>query len=379
MSNVRKLYKQIIDDIFGENVCHIDTISNDTNDVIGALAHEQFDNFTSAFKARLKRVAKIYHDNEKLRDSIRQAINQIADKNNWDGAYSELVVLDYFIEFTNTAAEHLSLDVTIPASDTLASEMGNSDANLDGYFSNFDIFFDTKVLSDKSRQIVNGVIKQVKEKIGISGVTILPSYNIDLSFEDFQNNRTNIYSELLGGINTSEKTAYIKSKVIDSLSYRLSWTPGVITGESEYSPLEHANNHHKLIFQHAKKFHRNKPTVIIFVNFPWFGEKIPPFDEVKESFYKNLCKSFFDGYGGKSSKGKEFNSKIRTNISAFDITKHLSAIFFFDDNSILSSAPDKNNITAFSFINNSAIHNIYDSEFYSFLSLNTTILNDFGD
>ncbi len=304
MNRARENYKQLIDHIFANNVCSIDTNISDTNNVISALADEEYDNFTLSFKARLKRIAKIYHNHEHLRDSIKQAVNQVADKNNWDGAFSELVVIDYFISFTDTSAKHLQLDVTIPASDTLANEMGYSNANLDGYFSNYDIFFDTKVLSDKSGQIVDGIIKEVKDKLEISDVSILSSYNSDLPYEEFQNRRRQLYNELFKGISLLDKPKFVKSKIIDSFSYELAWNSGVIFGESEYSPIEHAKNHHTLIFQHAKKFHRNKCSTIIFVNFPWFGENIPPFDGVKESFYKNIGKIFFNDYKGKSIKGK---------------------------------------------------------------------------
>lgn len=376
MNQARENYKQLIDDIFGDNVCTIDTTISDTNNVISALVHEQFDDFTLSFKARLKRIAQAYHDNKHLRDSIKQAVNQVADKNNWDGAFSELAVLDYFSTFTDTSAKQLELDVTIPASDTLASEMGYSNANLDGYFSNFDIFFDIKVLSDKSGQIVDGIIKQVKDKLKISGVSVLPSFNSDLPFEEFQKNRNQLYKELHDGINILDRTKSVNSKIIDSLSYRLAWNPSVISGASEYSPLEHAKKHHALIFQHAKKFHRNKCSAIIFVNFPWFGEKIPPFDGVKESFYKNMCTNFFNDYKVNTTKGKELNRRINTDISAFDVTKHLSLIIFIDDHSILRNTTEKNNLSASSYINTNAIHAVSDSEFFKFLSSNTRILND---
>jgi len=272
----------------------------------------------------------------------------------------------------------LKLDVTIPATDTLASEMGFTNANLDGYFSNHDIYFDTKVLSDKSGQIIDGVIKQVKEKIGINEVTFLPSYNQDLAFEDFQRNRNNIYNELLDAINISDKPKYIKSNIVYSLSYRLSWEPGVIIGESEYNPKNHAYNHHTLLFQHAKKFHRNKPSAIIFVNFPWFGEKISPMGNAKEIFYKNLCEDFFNGYENEpTKKGKMFNRKIHTEISAYDVTKHLSFILFIDDHSILRDANNKNMLKSFAYFSTNAINDISRSSFYSFLKSNTLILNDF--
>ncbi len=76
---------------------------------------------------------------------------------------------------------------------------------------------------------------------------------------------------------------------------------------------------------------------------------------------------------------ENLNRKINTDISAFDVTKHLSLIVFIDDQSILSNTPEKNNLVAFSYINSNAIHTIYDSEFIKFLNSNTIILNEFAD
>lgn len=376
MSIARENYKKIIDGIFGAGVCTIDTSIDNKNNVIGSLVSDQFTTFTTNFLNRLKRLSKIYSENKHLRDSIQHAVNQIADINNWDGAFSELTVLDYFFSFPDTGAEHLKLDVTIPATETLASEMGFSNANLDGYFSNFDFYFDTKVLSDKSGQIVDGIIEQVKNILNISGLTIHPSFNGDLPFEEFQKKRNKLLNELLDGIRPESKTSYIKSTIVDSLSYRLLWGAGVSSGESEYSPIEHAKNHHTLLFQHVKKFHRNKPTIIIFVNFPWFGEKIPPFDGVKESFYSNLSKNFFNGYSGKGILGKDINGKIKSDILASEVTEHLSAIIFMDDHSILGDCNEKNHIKTRSYFNNEAKNDFSESEFIDFLKPNTEILSE---
>lgn len=376
MGKARENYKRIIDDIFGAGVCTIDTSPYNKNNVIGALDSDQFTTFTTNFLDRLKRLSKIYAENEHLRDSIQQALNQVADINNWDGAFSELTVLDYFFSFPDTGAEHLKLDVTVPATETLASEMGFSNANLDGYFSNFDLYFDTKVLSDKSGQIINGITQQAKKNLNITNLTIHPSFNTDLPFEEFQYNRNELLKELLNGISQQSKTSYIKSKIVNSLSYRLLWGAGVSTGVSEYSPIEHAKNHHSLLFQHAKKFHRDKPTVIIFVNFPWFGENIPPFDGVKESFYSNLSENFFNGYSGTKVLGKDVNGKIKSDILTSDIAEYLSAIIFMDDHSILGDCNEKNNIKTRSYLNREAKNDLSESEFMSFLKSNTEVLSE---
>lgn len=377
MNSKRQNYKKLVNELFGEEVCTINIDSEDSNEVIGALSNEQFEEFSLHFKARLERISRKYHANEDIRNSINQALNQVADKNNWDGAYSELSVLDYFLAFNETSSQYLSLDVIIPATETLSSEMGYSNANLDGYFSNFDIYFETKVLSDKSGQLLENIIKRALKELKIKSLTILPTYNTDLPFDVFSSSINALCEELVNKLDMATKPSHINSEVIESLSYKAAWNPGVISGESKYNPLLHANNHHHLIFLHTKKFHRTRPTVLIFVNFPWFGEQIPPFDGVKTSFYRSLCSSFFEGYNNSTVKGAKVNTKINTDISAHEITKHLSAIIFIDDHSVLGDIIENNQLKAFSYINNRAINNVIHTEFFEFLRENTTVLSNF--
>lgn len=375
MSAARENYKKIIDEYFGDGVCTINTSLKGGNDIIAALVHEQFNTFTTNFLARLKRLSNAYSEDNCLRTSIQQAINQVADNRNYDGAFSELTVLDYFLSFPDTGTGKIMLDVTVPATETLASEMGFTNANLDGYLSNYDVYFDTKVLSDKSGQIIRGIIDEAKRNLNISGLTIHPSFNTDLSFEEFQDNRGNLLRELINGVCLHSKKSYLDSCIISSLSYRLHWGAGVSTGVSEYGPIEHAENHYSLLFQHAKKFHRKKPTIIIFVRFPWFSETIPNFDGVRESFYSNFSKKFFYGHIGKADLGRDYNQKIISDILAADVAEHLSAIIFMDDHSALGDCNEKNHIEASTYFNEKAKNNLVDSKFMNFLQLNTKILN----
>ena len=156
MNPKREYYKNLINNLFGDGVCNIDTESEASNNVLGALVSDQFEEFSSNFKARLERISKEYGSESRLRSSIDQALNQVADKNNWDGAYSEISVLDFLFTFNETSSNHIRLDVTVPATETLASELGYLNSNLDGYLTKYEVYFDTKVLSDKSGQILEG-------------------------------------------------------------------------------------------------------------------------------------------------------------------------------------------------------------------------------
>jgi len=247
-----KQYEELLKTIFGSDF-GIGTIQMPRNDIIGALdSPNNFKQFRDAFTARLKRIAPTFQENLVLTPAIKQALNQIADYDNCNGAYAELVAIDFLLAHPKTQGQLLKLDVTLPAKETLANEMGNDNANLDGFLTEFGIYFDTKVLSDKSGDIVKGIINQVLKEKKIK-MTVLPSFDSDLPFEDFQKNRKELYQELLGFVNPVVRPRSAKSTIVKSLTYTFGWDPGVLMGASEYDPLTHAKNHYTLLFKHAKK------------------------------------------------------------------------------------------------------------------------------
>ncbi len=68
------------------------------NSVIGAVARDdQFGQFKAAFESRLRRLHAAMTANTTLRKPLMTAINLVADKDNWDGAFAELSAIDYFL------------------------------------------------------------------------------------------------------------------------------------------------------------------------------------------------------------------------------------------------------------------------------------------
>ncbi len=49
--------------------------------------------------------------------------------------------------------------------------------------------FNVKVLGDKSRDILNGMIAEAKTALGLTNVEITPEYPLDMDFVPFQQNR----------------------------------------------------------------------------------------------------------------------------------------------------------------------------------------------
>ncbi|WP_208630428.1 hypothetical protein [Ectopseudomonas oleovorans] len=352
----REHYALLVDGIFGIGTATFNAADTQSNDVIGALGKPgQFVEFNANFEQRLRRLAASLHADETLRKEILAAINKIVTSE-WDGAYAELCALDYFLADVSTGPGNVALDRTVPASQTLASEMGMQNANHDMSFPRLGVSMDTKLLSDKIGGILEGIFKDFRNAKNIEKLTILPSYNGDQDFATYQANRKKLLSELIHGVDVNLRPSAFVSKVISGLSYKFGWDTGVLTAASSYSPLEHAKNHHRLLFGHAKKFSKVEPTVIVFVLFPWTGERVFHFDDSRKPFFKEFGDRFFSDYLSSSDSAKNFNSNIKSAILAGDVTRHLSGILFLEDDSVLAKTPNDLNVKASFLWNPNALH-----------------------
>ena len=80
----RQNYKNLIERYFGVSACSFDVTSSKSNNVIGALLHKDYINFTRNFTARLERLSLACVKNPSLREPILKALNDLADFYNWD-------------------------------------------------------------------------------------------------------------------------------------------------------------------------------------------------------------------------------------------------------------------------------------------------------
>jgi hypothetical protein len=362
-------YKQIVENIFGENSCKVDTKSTSENLVTGALNSTNFSNFNSSFITRLKRLHDIYSTHENLKDLL-DTIQQVADMKNWEGAYAELVSYDTFHSDTNFISNPLSLEITLPASQTLAAKFNKTNTNYDGAFDDFDIYFDVKVLSDKIKDILNGIISEAKKSTGNNHIQIQPGYPLDLNFEEFQTNRGKLLKELKDLLNQSPSISLFSSQVITNLKYTIQWTgKGILMTSDTYNPYLNAQNNHTLLFKHAKKFSIIQPSLIVFVLFPWFSEKTitVDFDNSRETYLRSFSRRFFMQYRYDTRTAKDIFKSYIGNDSLFFITKQLSGIIFLVDNSITSTDRTSKNIERYIYLNPNADHPIGNGLFIAYL------------
>lgn len=352
----RTVFASLVDRVFGNGSATFDTTLIQSNNVIGALAHPtEYTTFKKNFEARLQRLNTAVLIDASLRKEVLAAVNRIADAG-WDGAYAELTALDYFLAEPETGPGKILLDRTVLATETLASEMGMEKANHDMSFPALGVSMDTKLLSDKTGEILEGIFKDFRSAKGIKNLLIVPSYNLDSDFAHYSANRGALIKELIDGVDTITQPNGLTSKVIHGLSYRFAWKSGVYFGERSYSPLEHAQRHHPLLFGHAKKFSRHEPTVIVFVIFPWAGENVFLFEDPKRIFFKHFGQHFFNDYLGCSESASKHNRKFKSTISTSEVTRHLSGIIYLEDQTIMATNPDQLNVGASYIWNKNAIH-----------------------
>jgi hypothetical protein len=352
-------YAAFVDAIFGAGSATFDVTKIESNHVIGALAHPNaFAEFKANYEGRLRRIETAINADSSLRKDVLDAVNRVGG-DEWDGAYAELCALDYFLAVPQTGPGNIKLDRTLSALDTLASEMGMQKANHDMRLNALGVSMDTKNLSDKIGQILNGIFDEFRRASSIASMAILPTYDHHDDFTLYVVNRHTLLAELVNGVNVRKRTPHLRSQIIPGLSYEFAWNAGIYAGASSYSPLEHATKHHTLLFGHIKKFSRVEPSVITYVMFPWSGESV--FSGFgKETFQTEFGKQFFNNYIGSLELARKFNQKVKSNITAEEVTKYLSGVIFLDDKSITAEDPTQINVDASFVWNKNAIHSLID-------------------
>jgi hypothetical protein len=370
-------YKAIVEKYFGAGTATFATTSGATNNLIGALNHTtEFSTFRFAFGKRMERLAGHYPQSNPNQKYLLERVNAIST-NEWDGAYAELVAFDFLNSNQDYLDGPISLSKDVPASETLASSLGMINVNLDGFYEGFGVGFDVKALGDKSRGILDGIIKEAKTNLGIVSVVISPEHPLDLDYTLFQKNRKAILTELEAGINVSAQTTFVISRAVPELAFRLMWGGGVLSTISTYDPYAHAQNHHELFFTYAKQFSRNSPTLIVSVVFPWFSEQVTSNVGASEIFYRSLCRRFFCQYANDARPASSKLKKYLGSETLAEVTKKLSGVLFLEDKSITSSAAAAQNVEAFAYLNPNATHKT-GGHFRDYLSSLGFAVDDFA-
>lgn len=327
-------YQLFLDSILGTDSIKI-PLNGNKNNVIGAINHaKEFQTFKTNFKTRIDKLNRIYHNTPSYQ-SLLNTIKQVADDKNWNGAYAELTALDILnIPSLNTAIE---LDITLPGTESFAIEWGKHETNEDGKWTNFDAFFDVKILSDPVEAILKNIANLAIANTNNSGkCSVLFERALDDEETSYVSNFNKILNELCYGLN--EKRTSVTYSYIPGLCFKINWKIGINSAISTYNPYRHAENTKDLVLKrYTYKFMKKKPFFIVFVNFPWFDQVVNDFADMNKVYYRALARRTFCQYIHSNIKMNHISSKYKGNEYAKTVSKYLSGIIFIDDDSLKSN------------------------------------------
>ena len=324
-----KHYQSLLDGVFGNDLLQV-PLKGESNNVIGALSHKgEYDVFKGNFKLLLEDLKGKYDV-----DSIKQALVQVADSKNWEGAYAELVALSVL---NNDYSGEIKTDVTLKEGMGFAKECGQKLTNEDGYWNDYDAYFDVKILSDPIKEILDGTIdRAIKKANPTEACDILAEYPMDDDDVDYKSNIGQIEKELVKAL--QEKKTIIHISTLKKLLFRIHWGGGINSVVMAYSPFRHAENSKDIVLKrYAKKLLKRKPFFLVFVNFPWFKQLVKDSFGMNEWYYRALARRTFMQYEHSNAKASEIILGYKGNDTKRSIARCLSGIVFIEDHSILKT------------------------------------------
>lgn len=356
MSDIEN-FKIIIENNLGLEEARLKKWHPESNPLLKNLNSLQVSTFLKNLETRLKRLKLIYKENPNYYKEIVDQILNMASRN-WEGAFSEIAVFDYFnqdiLGDQNVLTKPVKPNVTISNRKTFAYQLGKSKANLDGFIQDINMYFDVKCLKDNVGEMFSDIFRSVYEHFGTYKFHISPEYNLDIEINDIRKTKQNLLEELKNSIDPSKRTSLVSSKILDELNYRLIWGQGLSTAVSTYNPYLHAFNFHKLIFKNADQFLKNKPCFIVYLSFPWFNGIITDFSNSNIQFYRAFARRVFCQYHKDKSRFSDLNKNFKGKHTINTISKYISGIIFLEDRSITEFDINKPSIKSYVYLNPNA-------------------------
>lgn len=320
MNDLEK-YEKVIKDIFEEFKCKKFEGNNFSNAII---SNSNFKEFKESFLNKIKSIKPLVQSedeesNQKWEKTIFDIINSIADKKNYEGAWSELCALEVFSKVSNINFSELDSEIDKDTNETLGQYYNKTITNYDLSLGD-NLLMDVKVLADKEQRIIQDLCN--KETDG-TDINILPEISYQLEYGIVTSNIKNIISEIKTAINSTQSN--YKSSVIEDLSYKIQRGHGMLMATGTHHPYQYAENEHKLVFQHFNKLHLRIPTMLIYVIHPWYSNSTlaSGFEESKELLFRSMARRLFIQY-----RNKQINNALPNNA-----TENLTGLMFIVDNS----------------------------------------------
>lgn len=391
MSQVEN-YKNTLENIFNKTI----DFSNYSiqNNCIGALnSIDDFHTFRGNFIERLNRLNEYFKQSPDILNEIIVTAKQIGQKNGykWSGAYSELVALDYWIQFKDLSnIKFPNRGNTAIFTNSIARQIGKLEIDLDISLdlATKRIYSDVKSLIPTHTELVDQIIARLKSQvaptdfiIGIDNV-----YDVDYlrTKADFINELQSgtLIQKLANSIN-SKDTSYTHElqsgeKAHFKIAYAKEGKNTVLSTMREMEPYKLAINYKYKILDYYEKLLVDEPSLITFVANPWFNQELNPFHDFVQVFYRSLSRRVFMELAKDQTDMEIIYPELQgKNIKISDVAKKVTGIIFINDKSVTK----KNNeiYETFIYLNPNATNKKLSIHDFNILNLSPEINQPFID
>ncbi len=355
-------YKEILESIFNQEVNFKDYTLE--NNCIGALNnHRNFHIFKENFITRLNRINKYFYNSAHVLSEIINTAKQIGQVRGykWAGPYSELVVLDYWIQFENlTNIKYPDRGNVNEFANSIAKQIGQQEIDLDISLdlATKKIFTDVKSLIPIHIELIDNIIDKLNDRIKDKNYLIA----IDNLFDvDYLRTKKDFVYELQSGtlidkledcINNKKAFYRHTLKSGEMAEFRIAYPrPGLNTVVSTIRTLEPyklAADYKYKILDYYNKLLIDAPSLITFVINPWFNQELNISFDFKNIFYRALSRRIFMELTKDSTDmGTIYPSLVGKNLRISDVAKKVTGIIFIYDNSVIKTGKDIYDVSIF--------------------------------
>lgn len=391
MSQVEN-YKNTLENIFNRTI----DFSNDSieNNCIGALNRtDDYHTFRSNFIERLKRLNEYFKDSPDILNEIIVTAKQIGQKKGykWSGAYSELVALDYWIQFKNlTSIKFPDRGSTTTFTNSIARQIGNQEIDLDISIdlTTKRIYSDVKSLIPTHTELVDQILNRLKSKVATTDflIGIDNVYDVDYlrTKADFilELQSGNLIQKLADSINSKDTLYTHELRSGEKAHFRIAYAKEgkntVLSTMREMEPYKLAINYKYKILDYYEKLLIDEPSLITFVANPWFNQELNPFDDFVPVFYRSFSRRVFMQLTiDHTDMGTIYPELQGKNIKISDVAKKITGIIFINDKSVTKK--DDEMYETFIFLNPNATNKKLSRRDFDILNWSPEINQPFID
>jgi hypothetical protein len=347
--NAMENYKTLVDLIFERSIDIPN--SNNRNNCTGALVNsDNYSIFRNNFIERLKRIYCYFKADTVAIDNIINTVKSIALAKGykWSGPYSELVCLDYWIQFKNIQnMKYVHRGNVNDFPDSIAKDIGQTEIDLDLSLdlSFCKIYMDVKSLIPTHLELVDQILDKLEKRVGTKDYLI----GIDDLFEvDYLRTKKDYIYELQSGTlieklaeciskkeNYYEHTLVSGEKAKFRIAYSGNGTNTVLMTQRSMYPYRLAQDYKYKVLDYYNKLLKTKPSFITLVTNPWFNKEMNDFDGFNEEFYRALSRRAFIELSRMTDDMGDLYPELKgKGLKICDVSKLITGIIFIEDHSI---------------------------------------------